>query len=263
MVTGAAFDDAVAIARSRPSLAVGLHLVLVCGRGALAPSEIPTLVDGAGNFPLSPVHAGLRYQFSARARGELRREIREQFRRFRATGLTLSHVDGHLHLHLHPIVMRMLAELSRDEAIPVVRLPFEELSTAWAIDRSAWITKLGWAAIFGRLRRFGEKKLAAAGVGYADRVYGLFHTGRIDERYLLALLPRIAAKRVEIYAHPAHELPGEPRNGPPGAGPAELAALVSPRVKAAMQAGGYVPATFAAFPQDPAPARTSPGARSR
>src|SRR5204862_7348089 len=94
MVSGDAEEDAVAIARSRPALAVGLHLVLVAGSAASPPGEIPRLVDAAGRFPDSPVSAGLRYQFSVRARAELRREIRAQLVRFRATGLALSHVDG-------------------------------------------------------------------------------------------------------------------------------------------------------------------------
>jgi hypothetical protein len=70
-------------------------------------------------------------------------------------------------------------------------------------------------------------------------VYGLLQTGRIDERYLLGLLSRIRAERVEIYAHPAIEIAGEPSNGPPGSGEAELAALTSPRVKAAIEASGF------------------------
>ena len=36
------------------------------------------------------------------------REIHAQFERFRATGLPLDHVNGHLHLHLHPTVFGML-----------------------------------------------------------------------------------------------------------------------------------------------------------
>jgi hopanoid biosynthesis associated protein HpnK len=239
MVTGEAAGEAVAIARSRPRLAVGLHLVLVSGAAASPPVAIASLVDARGRFPESPVRAGLRYQFSRRARAELRAEIRAQLDRFRDTGLPLSHVDGHLHLHVHPVVIGLLAEAAGEYSIPAVRLPREELRASLALDRSAWATKLAWAAIFGSLRRRAAPRLAAAGVDVADRVYGLFQTGRIDERYLLGLLPRIRGERVEIYAHPGVEIAGEPSNGPPGSGGAELAALTSPRVRAAIEASGY------------------------
>ncbi len=257
MVTGEAFDDAIAIARSRPSLAVGLHLVLAGGRAALPPAEIPSLVGGGGEFPSSPLRAGLRYQFVRRARSELRREIRAQLDRFRAAGLPLSHVDGHHHLHLHPVVLDILADLAAEYGISAVRLPAEELSTALALDRSAWARNIVWAAVFRALRRSGERKMGAAGVSFADRVYGLFQTGKITEEYLLRLVPRIRGRRVEIYAHPAVVLPGEPLNGPPGAGAAELEALMSPRVKAAIEAGGLASATCASYRETPAFARSS------
>ncbi|HET9795755.1 MAG TPA: hopanoid biosynthesis-associated protein HpnK [Thermoanaerobaculia bacterium] len=246
MVTGSACGEAVAIARERPSLAVGLHLVLVCGKPASPPEAVGSLVSGDA-FRESPVLAGLVYQFSRRARRELPGEIRAQLEAFRATGLPLSHVDGHLHLHLHPVVLAILGDLAAEFAIPAIRLPSEELRPALAFDRSSLPTKLVWAGIFRLLRRHGERRLARAGIAYADRVYGLFQTGRVTERYLLSLLPRIRGRRSEIYAHPALPEPGEPLNGPPGAGPRELAALLSPRVRDAMEAHGLRPATSADF----------------
>jgi len=261
MVTGEAAGDAVALARSRPALAVGLHLVLVSGAAALPRERIPSLVDARGRFPDSPVRAGLRYQFSRRARAELRAEIRAQLDRFRETGLPLSHVDGHLHLHVHPVVIGILAEAAGEYAIPAVRLPREELGANLAFDRSAWATKIAWTAIFGLLRRHASPRLAAAGIDVADRVYGLLQTGRIDERYLLGLIPRIGAERVELYAHPSAELAGEPANGPPGSGAAELAALVSARVKASVEAHGFRLTTPAGMRGDAGPRPSSAAVR--
>ena len=239
MVTGEAAGDAVTIARARPALAVGLHLVLVSGAAALPPERVPSLVDARGRFPDSPLRAGLRYQFSRRAREELRAEVRAQLDRFRETGLALSHVDGHLHLHVHPVVIGILADAAGEYGIPAVRLPREELGANLAFDRAGWATKTAWWAIFGMLRRHALPRLASAGVDVADRVYGLLQTGRIDERYLLGLIPRIRAERVELYAHPSAAVDGDPADGPPGSGAAELAALVSPRVKASVEAHGF------------------------
>ena len=46
MVTGDAVEDAVARARRLPRLGVGLHLVLVEGRPALPPEQVPELALG-------------------------------------------------------------------------------------------------------------------------------------------------------------------------------------------------------------------------
>src|SRR5262245_49119329 len=111
MVTGAAFEHAVRLAHAHPGLAVGIHLVTVRGRAVLPTAEIPTLVDAAGNFAAHSIVAGLKYYFSPQARRELHRELSAQFEKFAATGLRLSHIDGHLHMHVHPVVFQAAVEL--------------------------------------------------------------------------------------------------------------------------------------------------------
>lgn len=231
MVTAEAADQAIALARNHPQLAVGLHLVLVCGRSALPPSKIPHLVDSKGNFPNDPVKAGLHYQFNWAARQELRWEIQAQLEKFCDSGLPLSHVDGHLHMHSHPVVLGILAELAEEFKIKVIRLPSEELRLTLKLDRRHLWQKLIWSGVFSGLRQYGESLLKSQGVGFAERVYGLLQSGCITEKYLLGLIPQIQADLVEIYCHPDIVIPGEPLNGSLGSGATELAALLSQPVR--------------------------------
>ncbi len=239
MVTGEAFAEAVELAKAHPKLAVGLHLVVGCGKSVLAPSQIPHLVDAQGNFPEDPVLTGLRYQFHPAARRELPLEIRAQLEKFCQTGLPLSHVDGHLHHHVHPVVLHHLVSLANEFNIRVIRLPLEELQFTLAHNRENWLTKLIWSLVFTRLRRHGEGLLKQKGIQYADRVYGLLQTGRMTEAYLLELIPQIQADWVEIYSHPAIALPGEPSNSPLNLGAAELDALLSDRVRQVLDQQGF------------------------
>lgn len=229
MVTGDAVEEAIALARQHPNLGVGLHLVLVCGRSALPPEQIPHLVDADGNFPNDPVIAGLRYQFDKEALVQLRQEIRAQLEKFRSTGLPLSHVDGHLHLHVHPVAINILADLAAEFGIKYIRLPSEELKLNLKLNRQALFTKLVWSVVFGRLRHYGETILKAKNVNFTERVYGLLQTGYMTEEYLCGLIPQIPARRVEIYSHPALDSQGE----------VELAALLSDRVREALQSNGF------------------------
>jgi hopanoid biosynthesis associated protein HpnK len=234
MVTGSAFQEAVALAKQNPRLGVGLHLTLVCGRSQLSPKEIPHLVNQQGNFLNDPVQAGLRYQFHPQARQELRQEIHAQLQAFQATGLKLSHVDGHLHLHTHPVILGILKELAPEFAIPFIRLPYEELNFTLKISpHNSWL-KFIQSQIFTQLRHHGETLFAQTPVRFCDRVYGLLQTGQIDESYLLQLLPQIQANLVEIYAHPdteSHQI------NP--AGPLELEALLSPKVRDRLEQEGF------------------------
>lgn len=239
MVSAAQADAAIALAQQHPTLGVGLHLVLVCGRSVLPPAQIPHLVDGSGNFPNNPAQAGLKYQFSRAARRELRLEIRAQLEKFQESGLPMSHVDGHLHLHAHPVVLDILIDLASEFGIRVIRLPFEELDFTLNIDSTHWLDKAtGWW-IFSQLRRHGERRLRQAGIDCAQRVYGLLKSGDMTEDYLLGLIPQIQAQCIEIYAHPAIALPNEPENGPSGAGEQELNAFLSDRVKTELAAQGF------------------------
>jgi hopanoid biosynthesis associated protein HpnK len=239
MVTGEAAEEAVALARTHPNLGVGLHLVLVCGKSALPPREIPYLVDSDGNFSSDSFKAGLHYQFSQEAHRELRREIRAQLEKFRQTGLRLSHVDGHLHLHSHPVVLRILTEFAEEFKIKVIRLPSEELRFTLKLDRSNLSTKFLWSFVFTGLRNYGEQLLKSKGIKFSERVYGLLQSGNMDEEYLQGLIPQIQADLVEIYSHPAIIIPGEPLNGPLGAGEAELAAWLSDSVRELLSENGF------------------------
>jgi hopanoid biosynthesis associated protein HpnK len=240
MVAGEAAAEAIALARVRPTLSVGLHLVLVDGRAVLPPGEIPSLVDAVGRFPARPFSAGLRYQFSASAAFDLRREIRAQLERFHDSGLPLDHVDGHHHLHLHPIVLGILLDLAEEFSISSIRLPSEELSLALALDPRGRATKILWSVVFGFLHRHARPLLQERRIGFHERVYGLLATGRITEEYLLGLIPRIQADSIEIYCHPAAALPGEIGDSASAEGGAELAALLSRRVAATAAESGFV-----------------------
>ncbi len=245
MVTGNYFEEAVALAKTHPDLGVGLHLVLVCGKSVLPPAKIPHLVDESGNFLNNSVAAGLRYQFNAAAKQELTLEICAQLEKFHQTGLNLSHVDGHLHLHVHPVILQILVELAEEFQIPFIRLPYEELSYTLKCDRTNLLTKLIWSQVFGQLRRYGEKLLDRQAIQYTQRVYGLLQTGNLTESYLLQLIPQIQANFIEIYAHPALSLLGEPQNGPAGAGERELTALLSEAVREVLQENGFILSNYA------------------
>ncbi|MEI6370067.1 MAG: hopanoid biosynthesis-associated protein HpnK [Nostocales cyanobacterium ELA608] len=234
MVTGDAAQEAIALAKNHPHLAVGLHLVLVCGKSVLPPAQIPHLVDSQGNFSHNPTQAGLNYQFNQATRAELRLEISAQLEKFRNSGLNLAHVDGHLHLHVHPVILNILTEFAAEFKIKFIRLPSEELTKNLKIDRRNLFTKIIWSIVFGQLRNYGEGLLKTHNIKFADRVYGLLQTGNMSEEYLLSLIPQIEAELVEIYAHPT-SVNTKINNS----GEIELKALLSERVREILSIKGF------------------------
>jgi len=203
MVTGAAFEQAVKLATENPGLAVGIHLVTVVGKSVLSHAQIPSLVDREGNFSNNPMAAGLKYYFSPRARRELRRELAAQFEKFHSTGLPLSHIDGHLHLHVHPVIFNAALDLGAKYGARRMRVPSEERRLALAFDRANLLRKSIHTLLFGELARYMKKKLRGRGFTFPERVYGNLQSGRMSERYFLYTLDNLTDETSEIYFHPA------------------------------------------------------------
>jgi hopanoid biosynthesis associated protein HpnK len=239
MVNGQAFAQAVELAHANPTLGVGLHLMLVQGRAALPAERIPLLTGPDGLFGNAPVVAGMRYFFTPGIRAQLRSEICAQLDKFAATGLPLSHVDGHLTIHMQPVVLNILIELRDRYGIRAVRLPREPLRPALRYDRRHLLRKLFEAMSFNALSRWAVPRLARAGVHHPDRMFGLHQTGQVSEDYLLAVLADLPPGVSEVYCHPAL-LDDEARRWRPAsyASEQELAALTSARVRAAVEQGG-------------------------
>ncbi|MDF5728191.1 MAG: ChbG/HpnK family deacetylase, partial [Rhizonema sp. PD38] len=172
MVAGQAFDEAVALAQANPKLAVGLHLVLGRGKAVLPKEKIPHLVDSNGNFSDKVNLAGMRYHLSPGAHRELPLEIRAQLEKFRSTGLQLSHVDGHVDMHLNPIALHTLVELALEFNIKVIRLPCEELRINLNLDSRNLLTKLVWSATMRGLHWYGKRLLKSKRISFPERVYG-------------------------------------------------------------------------------------------
>jgi hopanoid biosynthesis associated protein HpnK len=235
MVTAPAWEEAVALAQATPSLSVGLHLTLVQGRAALAPHLLPAVTDPGGNFSRTPTLAGLRYFFSRRARQQVRAECQAQIEKFLATGLPLAHVDGHLNIHMHPVVLNVLLELAREYGIKAMRVTCEDLAVSLALNTHHSLRKRWESVIFTGLSRAAEKKLRANGIAFPDALFGLHQSGDINERYLLGLLPRLREGVTELYCHPSFLPCREVQYWTPTYRRAvELEALTSPAVRAAV-----------------------------
>ena len=232
MVRGRAFAEAVSLARENPGLQVGLHLTLLQGKAVLPPEELPGLVDREGNFPLDPVRTGMRYFFRRSLRGELQREIEAQILRFRETGLPLSHIDGHLNIHMHPTIFSVLAELMPKYGISSFRLTRENLAQDPASDGTRRFGRKLDAFIFARLADNCRPVLDRLGIQYTDEVKGLLNSGRMTEEYLLKVLDRLGPGCTEIYFHPGCLPDPELASWMPDyRHEEELAALTSSRVR--------------------------------
>ncbi len=245
MVNGAACAEAVELARRTPTLAVGLHLALLQGHATTTARESPGLVNAAGMFGNNAVLGGMRYFFTPGIRTQIEREIRAQLQKFLGTGVPLSHVDGHVNIHMHPSVLAILLRLAPDYGIRAVRWPREPLRISLGLDRRFLARKLIEAVTFRCLTAYARPRLAAHGIRHPDQMFGLHQSGHVTEPYLLGVLHALPPGVTEVYSHAA-VVDAEARRWRPAdyESEAELAALTSPRVRQAVATEGIAPLSY-------------------
>jgi hopanoid biosynthesis associated protein HpnK len=234
---GDAFDEAAALAARTAGLSVGLHVTLSDGRSVLAQSAVPGLVDGDGFFRRTPFRAGVAYWRMRRSiAGQIGAEVKAQFDKIEAAGIRPAHVDCHHHLHMHPLLFDIIAGEAAARGVAWIRIPREPLGLLFSahgrrLDARVFITWLVFRLLAGRCLRTAQR----LGLSAADNVYGLSGTGKMDESYLLALLPYLRGATSEIYLHP--DMASD-------RGLAEMEAVGSNRVAEKLKALGIAPVAF-------------------
>jgi chitin disaccharide deacetylase len=230
MVGAAAAQDAIARAQALPTLAIGLHVVLVNGRPVLGPQRVPDLVDRNGEFLSDLVRAGFRFFFRPGVRAQLAAEIRAQFERFAATGLVLDHADAQSHMHVHPTVFALIVRIGREFGLRAIRIPREPYGATRSIAPSLALMRM---------------RARAAGIVTNDYAFGVNEAGALTTQRVLQVLAELPDGVTEIFFHPATgAFPGADRGTERYQWAGELAALTSPEVRAAIARNGIASITY-------------------
>src|SRR5208282_4143722 len=146
MAGGEAFDDAVQTVLERSRLSVGLHVTLCDGKAVLPHACIPDITDNDGNFIRSPFTAGLHYTRPGLL-PQIEAEVAAQFGRLENAGISIHHVDGHHHLHMHPLIFEVLCREASQRDINWIRIPREPLPimTAFRSPSRGVLPFIEWA----------------------------------------------------------------------------------------------------------------------
>jgi predicted glycoside hydrolase/deacetylase ChbG (UPF0249 family) len=184
MVNGHAFEEAVEFARNNPTLDIGLHL----------------------NLTNQPLHfAAAVVQRKIRA-PELEREIRAQVEKALATGLRVTHIDGHKHVHVIPQVLKIVRRVAPEYGIRSIR-PITANTPHLGLLLSR--NPRSRVAIFSQ---YLLAKTAAAAWKLSDTAdmlaptgfYGIAETGYLDLTTLTSIINALAEGVNEIMCHPGY-----------------------------------------------------------
>ena len=200
VANGRAFDDAVARLKDAPSLEVGVHLTLV--------EEQPLT---SIRFPKKYTSFVPLYLLRAIGMAAIERELRAQIEKVLSTGLKVTHLNGHQHLHVLPRIFEVTAKLAREYGIGYVRI---------VDDRGGKARGAAMAALSCLGRRARKPGLTN------DHTIGVAAAGHLDD---IAPLFEHVEGVTELVTHPGINVTGYEHWG--YAWDAETRALCDPRLR--------------------------------
>ncbi len=168
VANGREFDDAVARLRDVPSLEVGVHLTMVEERSLATGQPMPK------NW--------LRFIFAKH--DDLADELRAQIEKVLATGLRVTHMNGHQHLHLFPRVFQLVQHLAYEYRIQYLRTVDDHGGSAGPFRHMS----------IAALNFFGRRAAASN-----DRTIGVLEAGHLKN--IERLLDHVEGI-TELVAHP-------------------------------------------------------------
>jgi predicted glycoside hydrolase/deacetylase ChbG (UPF0249 family) len=205
MANGPYFSPAVYMAFAQPALAVGCHVVLVDGSPCLRPAEVPSLVDPRNPSSFRTTVGSF---FADLLRGRVREEEIEaeaaaQIRRIQSSGITVSHIDSHKHVHAFPRVLAPLLRAARQCGVRCVRNPFEPWWSLKATRPAGTVRRMQVHVMRTQGRAF-TRLTREHGMITADGSMGLLATGVLDDSVLRSLLRAMPSGTWELVCHPGY-----------------------------------------------------------
>ena len=215
MANGAAFDDAVTLARSAPNLSVGCHVILVDGTPVSPPDAVDTLLAIRSAEP-DKFYSSLS-AFAARAmlggfdRDQLVAEVTAQIRKIQSAGLQVTHLDTHKHAHIFPEILAALLRAARICGVRAIRNPFVPVKAMPARqfkgNRELW-KRYGQVRMLHTFSGQFLQRTKRAGLLTPDGVVGVIETGSLESYGYSSLLRRTLASLPEgtweLVCHPGY-----------------------------------------------------------
>lgn len=201
MPTGEAFEHALALAEKHPMLGLGIHLTLVGGgRTVLDGSKIPSLVCSEGMLAANYGEFFKKYLVGKISLSEVRCELEAQVEKVVATGVHVTHLDSHQHLHIVPGIIDIVIDIAKTYSIPAMRISDEPyfFTGGYPIELARLIGRCGLTF----LARLARRKANYSGIRTPSAFFGMLAGGNMQERFLMNIIKQLPDGVSEIMMHP-------------------------------------------------------------
>ena len=203
MATGAAFDHAISIWQSTPTLDVGIHLTLVEEDPVVLAKNVPSLVNGEHQFHQNAVEFIKQYLKGKICLQEVQRELEAQILKVKNRGIRLSHIDSHQHIHMLPKIHEITVGLAKKFGIPAIRLTRETFHLGMLKEKGLFSRLLPLLVLNRFSRSPGDSEVMRI-----DYFFGFFFSGILNKTNLMKVLHHLPPSGTcELMCHPGLDDP--------------------------------------------------------
>ena len=210
LANGAAFAEAVKVAKSVPRMGVGVHLNLSDGAPSADRESVMSILNDAGMLASGPENLLLKRARRKLVLDEVEEEWDAQIQKVRDAGIRPTHVDGHKHVHMLPGLFSIALRLAKKHGIEAIRVSLEESSLRTALasgsqHRAGVVMKQGVQARgLKLLARDARKEATRMGIATADYFCGIAQTGELTLKGVEHLLENLPEGTTELMCHPGY-----------------------------------------------------------
>lgn len=241
--SGDAFGDALKRAKALGLKEAGAHLALTETSPVAPADKVRSLVAPDGRFHKGRTRLIPRLVAGIVDPDHIYTELKAQMDAVAASGLVITDLSSHEHIHMMPGVLAIFVKLAKEYDVPAIRYPHKD-RTARPFDPKS----LYKSFVLMCFERGMARVLAASGIRSPEHFRGFLDSANITEETLLDIVASLEDGVTELVCHPGF------------LGPevveryrfhinceAELFALTSPRVRRRMEELSVKPLTYGQF----------------
>lgn len=194
---GYAYYDARSALKELNPPEIGAHLALTETSPVTSPGNIPTLVDDNGKFCGNYLTFLQRLISKKISREDIYIELTSQMERLKETGIPITSLSGHEHIHMFPDVLKIFIEIAKKYQVPAVRYLHGDRMAGYITFKKFY--RKAVLALFGKSMGLAIRK---AGLLCADNFLGFLDSGNLEEETLLGMLKGLRDGTTELVSHP-------------------------------------------------------------
>lgn len=184
------FGESIRLLKLNKNLDVGLHINLTEFKPL---TKAETLADAEGNF--IGKEKWIKEHFRNVDENYIEEELEAQINKVISSGLKITHINGHNHIHVFPKVIDAVLKLAKKHKIKYVRMPYE---------KNIRLHKKGIASVISKFLKPARSKMLKNKLKATDAFYGILNMHDMHFSKLSEILSTIGNGTSELMVHPAY-----------------------------------------------------------